>query len=156
MSKLEPHYLPLVFNQKLYLTRKELEHIDNNDKTEKAEIDVQDKQVKEEKVLPAYFPVVVITETPSKEDKTLLQNILKAVGLDLNMVSVIPPEKTGEVMRESNGIKVILDFTATSALYEIIRKTEKRILSVDPLAKLQGDKSLKLKLWGQLKVLFPN
>lgn len=93
------------------------------------------------------------------EQKTFLENILKAVQLDINKVALINKAKTDHGLLEIThkiDAKTFLIFADTDAMnkYVISEEGGKQLLVADSLDSISNDKEKKKALWTNLQQLF--
>jgi len=93
------------------------------------------------------------------EQKTFLENILKAVQLDINKVALINKAKTDHGLLEIThkiDAKTFLIFADTDAMnkYVISEEGGKQLLAADSLNSISNDKEKKKALWTNLQQLF--
>jgi phosphoribosyl-AMP cyclohydrolase len=130
------------------------------------------KQEEEESAYP--YKIVVLVDNPHQEELdasegVLLYKILKAVGYDsedtdIVNVGYLSQEALQEVMRKktahyviSFGVpfrKVLLDLLVPP--YEPMNVQGVSFLLADPLSVVEADVSIKKRLWGVLRAMFPN
>ncbi len=151
MTKIDPSYLVRLYNDPIYLIP-DRKSVSATPRHEALKTEVTD-DVEDGADMIDLLPVVVITPKPDERAYNLLLNILRSVDLSFDHVSVIAPDQVPTSFPAN--VRVILDFAALEVTYKVEQKVTYKWLSADPLHKLDQDKQLKLKLWEQLKILFP-
>ena len=181
MTKIDPSILPFFLDETIYVIEKELI---SNISAADSEIEIKteintdhqlpknepsDSEVKLLQVIPKVHDVMIIVNEEEsdfldKESKDLLDNILKAVGLNLDTIHGVNLAKTPNFeayLKENTAKKNILfcsealaHFPNVKVKYELIQSDDSTFLHSDNLKELSAHVDKKKKLWASLQSLF--
>lgn len=110
--------------------------------------------------------ILVLEANYQDPEKELLANILKAINLSVDTINlVVVKENTawGSKLIRSSAIDTLISFgfdakqtgfnIHNTPTYKWLYLEDAKILFCDALTQINGDKNLKMALWGQLQIL---
>lgn len=159
--KIEQGFLPLIFeNDFIYLAEDVSTSIPSEQEAdvkpleEKPEVkEVKEETVEYKKEEASNAPVLVMVDaTYGDKEKVLLQNILKALDVDISAVDIV--KEHPEAFKPNNSIELFLcfdDSLVKNSQYELNVIHQTHIIYAHSLSRLDIEKPLKIQLWKLLK-----
>lgn len=100
------------------------------------------------------YPVIVISETLNKEEKDLMNNILKAVNIKPSQIHHIVGQPQTSISYDKLIVFGEFEIEGVESEYYNVARTTQMSLRAKPLSIVNGSREEKTKLWNSLKTWF--